>query len=699
MSRFEIQSALTLGWGLLLIVVFTAVLIVYRLRLRMVPPGIRSWIFGARALFLLLLAALLIDPHLTWRRVVEAPPKIGIFLDNSLSMANHSASSVSTIYAQVASLYAWATRNNYQPVLLTFGESLAQHESDKIDYRPDERITDFDLIQDWWPAANLAAGFIFSDGVATTGPGPALISGPPQTPIYTIGVGDTLASVDLNIEDLHYPLSLLAQEQSQVRITVRGRNAMGQRRRLFLFHENELIFSKVIRFGSQDHLESVTAPIVGRLDATRFQVEMEVLPEEANIANNRREIQIDVLPGRRQVTLVTGGLSPNTRLWNSVIEPLSQVKLGRLTYLRGSWRGEEETFWREKQDLIVLDNYPTNLHSSEHLDRMIEKIKRDRSAVIISEGPDSGHRGFVRLLRELGIAVTERADPEGDPASLQLYSRTGLAALDRSGLIELIRGNFPPAQLRYTMSPSSNRRLTPLIQMENGGWVFAYGPQSRGKRAVLLMPGLMGLHLKMGRTAGAKFLKGAMSAMIEWTLEPEGFTPFVVQTDRQAYHLGEKVRFRALQRDRAGESMLQPALTLEVEGSGNASLITLNYSFESGEYEGEYWPSEPGIHRYRVESEGGKNAPSWQRFEMQAGRVELETLSQNRYGLQRLAELNGGSYVPLTQAAGLWEGLEYAPRAVARESKFNLWQLSYLGPVMLLLLGIEWVLRRRMGLI
>ncbi|MCH8328280.1 MAG: hypothetical protein IID15_07140 [Candidatus Marinimicrobia bacterium] len=570
-------------------------------------------------------------------------------------------------------------------------------ESDDFDYRPDERLTDFDLIQDWWPAANLAAGFIFSDGVATTGPGPALISGPPQVPVYTIGVGDTVASVDLNIEDLHYPLSLLAQEQSEMRITVRGRNAMGQQRRLFVFHENELIFSKLIRFGSQDHLESVTAPVVGRLDATRFQIEIEVLPEESNIANNRREIQIDVLPGRRQVTVVTGGLSPNTQLWNRVIDHLSQVKISRLVYLRGSWRGGEEAFWREKQDLIILDNYPTNRHSSEHLDRMLEKIRRDRSAVIVSEGPDSGHRGFMRLLRELGVTVSEREDPDGDPSKLQLYPRTGLSALDRSGLIELVSGNFPPARLRHVMPPSSNRRFTPLARMAKGGWVIAYGPQNRGKRGVILLPGLSAIHLKMGRTAGSEFLLEAMSAMIEWTLEPEGFSPYVVQTDRKGYHLGEKVRFRALQRDRAGESMLQPVLTLEAEGPQNVALVTLNYNFESGEYEGEYWPSEPGVHRYRVE--GADDDPNWQRFEMQAGRVELESLSQNRYGLQRLAEVNGGSYITLTEADQLWETMEYAPRTVARESKFNLWQLRYLAPVMLLLLTVEWVLRRRMGLI
>ncbi|MCH8328103.1 MAG: hypothetical protein IID15_06220, partial [Candidatus Marinimicrobia bacterium] len=95
MSRLELESSVSFGGGLLIVLLLGGMLLFYRLRLRALPPLFRLWIFGARTLFFLLVAALIIDPHLTWRRLVEVPPKIGIFLDNSLSMSNHSTSAVS----------------------------------------------------------------------------------------------------------------------------------------------------------------------------------------------------------------------------------------------------------------------------------------------------------------------------------------------------------------------------------------------------------------------------------------------------------------------------------------------------------------------------------------------------------------------------------------------------------------------------
>ncbi len=700
MDSWQLDTVLPWSLGLLAALLMMGLLLYYRLRLGLLPRVLALWIWAARALFMLLVLLLLLDPHLAWRRIVHTPPRIGIFLDNSLSMANHSTSSASTVYAQVAALADWARANHYEPVVATFGETLTLQDVDQIDYQPSERLTDFNLLQEWWPAANLAAGFIFSDGVATTGPGPGNLKGPPDVPLFTIGVGDTLASVDLSIDAVRYPLSLLAQEQGRMEITVRGRNAQGLRRSLYLFHGDELIFSRQVRFSSQDHLETLTAPVVGRLDATRFRLEREVLPDEANIENNRREIEIDVLPGRRQITLITGALSPNSGLWWSAVRQVSQARTQHLVFLRGAWRGDEAAFWQTPQDLVVLDNYPTTQHSAGHLDRLLEKFRREGTAVLVAEGPDSGHRAFVRLLRELGITVRAAADTAATIRPVTLLERTGLLALDRSGIIALARADFPPAASRFYLPPSSNRRLSALLQRESGGWLAAYGSQSRGKRGVLLLPALMTLHLQLGRTAGGGFIPAAIQALLEWSLEPEGFSSYVVRTDRQVYHLGERVRFRGLQRDRAGERMLQPILTLEVEGPDSEFLVTLTYDFEAAEYKGEYWPSEAGAHRYRVEGLPAEEAGNgWQRFDMQAGRVELEMLSQNRYGLERLAVTTGGVYAGLSEAAELWQDLTYLPRSATREARFNLWQLTYLGPAMLLLLAIEWSLRRRAGLI
>ena len=216
----------------------------------------------------------------------------------------------------------------------------------------------------------------------------------------------------------------------------------------------------------------------------------------------------------------------------------------------------------------------------------------------------------------------------------------------------------------------------------------------------MLLPELAAINLKLEPTDWRSFLSKAFETMVEWSLEPAGFSPYVIQTDRRQYHLGEKVQLRGLIRDRAGTHMLQPVLTIEILGPENAAMVTMNYNFETMEYEAEFWPGEPGAHRIRVyDGDTGGGLPASPDFTVQAGRVELESLTQNRYGLQRLAESTGGSYVELGSVETLLARQAYTARTVTREYQFNLWRIRGLWIGLVLLLGLEWGLRRYVGLI
>jgi len=139
---------------------------------------------------------------------------------------------------------------------------------------------------------------------------------------------------------------------------------------------------------------------------------------------------------------------------------------------------------------------------------------------------------------------------------------------------------------------------------------------------------------------------------------------------------------------------------VEIQGSESTATASLNYNFESGEYEGEFWPGEPGSYRFRVYDETGTSeATARPGFQVQVGRVELESLAQNRYGLERLAQATGGRYTGLQGVEQLISELAYTTRTVTREYYLSLWQFRYLWVALILLLGSEWILRRIAGLI
>ncbi len=701
MPQIDIQAILPWGWGLLGLILLAAYLGIYTYWCRSLPKVVRILISSLRGVFLLLVFLLLLDLRIKWSRPVLVSPRIGVFLDNSLSMSNHPSASATTIFSQVATVLDWTREHNYEPVFMTFGEKLTPQKDFRMEYIPEERLTNFDLLEEVWQTGNLQAGFLFTDGVATSGKDPSAIDGPANVPIYTVGVGDTTSGPDLSIIDLRYPLSLLAQEQNPIQITVRGFNAAGTRSTLYVFHEDELIHSARVTFNSPDDVQVFTASVVGRLDGPNFRVELAVMAAEANIDNNRREFQIDVLPGRRRVTVLTGGLSPNTGLISRWVHQTRNAQVEHLHFLESAWQGPQEWFWQTQQDLVILDNYPTTNLADDHLDRLLAKLRRDRSAVIVIEGPNNDNRDFVRMLSTLGLGV-QKERTGGTVPQLRLRpvttaTRAGLAG-DAVPIADPV--DFPPAAVVHSLASPRLGRRSSFLMTESRRPVIGYTLARGRKIGVIFLPALAAIDLKLKLTGWRDFLPETFETLVEWALEPEGFTPYVIQPDRRQYHLGEKVLLRGLMRDRAGTNMLQPMLTVEVMGPESATMVTLAYNFETGEYGGEFWPGEPGRHRFRIfEGDAVGELPVNAGFMVQAGRVELESLTQNRYGLQRLAESTGGGYVELGTIETLLSRQAYTARTITREYQFNLWRIRGLWLGLIILLGLEWGLRRFVGLI
>jgi len=524
MPRIELQSGLPWGLVPVVLLILSAILITYRIWMGSLPKAFRGWIIALRASLLVVVLLLLFDPRVEWTRKVLMPPRIGIFLDNSLSMANHPEASATTVLSQAASIVEWADEHNYQPVILTFGEQLVPKTDLRFEYLPDERLTDFSLLEEICQTGDLQAVFLFSDGVATSGMDPSAIASSPRMPIFTLGVGDTATGLDLSILEVHYPLSLLDQEQSTIQVVVRGKNAADKRSRLLIFHEDQLIHSEQIRITSQDYIRSFETSVVGRLDAPRFRVELMVLPEEANIDNNRREFQIDVLPGRRRITLLTGALSANTPLISQVVKRTQHAAVNHLVFLRGVWRGDESLFWSTPQDLVVLDNYPTTTLPEGYTDRLLAKLRRDKTPVLVVEGPDNLNREFVRMMRSLGLQVAVEEEGQGSLSRLTPVPQPELKRLSRMapGRSSV---DFPPASLVHVLESRANRGMKALVSDEQDRLVISYGEASGVKRSVLLLPALAATNLKLNRTAWKDYLGDVLQALVEWELEPEGFSP------------------------------------------------------------------------------------------------------------------------------------------------------------------------------
>ena len=66
--------------------------------------------------------------------------------------------------------------------------------------------------------------------------------------------------------------------------------------------------------------------------------------------------------------------------------------------------------------------------------------------------------------------------------------------------------------------------------------------------------------------------------------------------------------------------------------------------------------------------------------------------------LQRLAATTGGSYAPLAEADALVSKIRNTPNAYSKEVITDLWNNPWLLGLLILLLCVDWTLRRSRGL-
>ncbi len=188
----------------------------------------------------------------------------------------------------------------------------------------------------------------------------------------------------------------------------------------------------------------------------------------------------------------------------------------------------------------------------------------------------------------------------------------------------------------------------------------------------------------------------------------------LVQFERDRYAVGEAVvvearlldaRHMPLQQDEVrAEVSAGAAATRPGEGSGVATVVLKPQPNRPGWYRGQFVPSELGPHTLRIDLPGGAGTPAATiRAEVRVGRPELEFLRPelDRESLALLASQSaGGKYLDIDE-------FDQAPALIPSRTTsliltgqpVPLWDRWWTLAALVLLLGTEWLVRKRSHLL
>lgn len=171
-----------------------------------------------------------------------------------------------------------------------------------------------------------------------------------------------------------------------------------------------------------------------------------------------------------------------------------------------------------------------------------------------------------------------------------------------------------------------------------------------------------------------------------------------VETARSSYHDGEQSRLFAHVLNEDYEPVVQTSFEITVNGVGENALkerVSLHPDRTSpGLYEGYFTAPMPG--RYRLEAnEDDQEVSNTTEFQVSVVNEELNDTNMRLEGLQRIAQLTGGTSLNVRDLPKLASLVNTEPVITTVRSERPLWDNGLITALLVGLLGMEWILRRK----
>lgn len=581
---------------------------------------------------------------------------------------------------------------------------------------------------------------LVSDGQHNTGGSPlevAKVAGGRNIPFFTVGIGATERPGDLAVLGVTGPDTVFFEDRVKGEILLKDDMPPGQPFTVRIEEGGKTLWEQTL-VTERNHRRSVeySFPVkdlveARKTDAQGFEhislpltmhVVVPALEGEKDKSNNEAVLRTRAVTQRRKLLLLEGRPRWEFRYLRNTFERDPQWEVNALVagtevndlWPRGTGPGkfpaDRETLFA--YDLIVFGEVPPNLLNDHDLELLRDFAGTRGGGVIFVDGQRELLRGYAKTaLGPLFPVEWTGAPAKEPPTALQLTER-GAAfaplrlAADSTANAALWHALPPPHWLATTRAlPGAETLVEALV-----------GPQK--------LPAIVRRQFGAGQVlylafdeawrwrfqVADKYHEPFWHQVANALMEP----PYAV-LDKQAaldagaanYREGDTARIRARLRDVLGRAITQghPQALLFRDGQKVAAIPLAADESNGGIFRGKTPPLTPGRYELRLDPQGLISAANELREEFYVqGRGgdasrELDELNCNEDLLQQMAHASNGAYVREENAAQLLDKLEPLSKGRIEDSETVLWQSWWWFGAVVGLLSLEWLLRKRVGLI
>jgi uncharacterized membrane protein len=540
-------------------------------------------------------------------------------------------------------------------------------------------------------------------------------------PLVTLPLGDPDAYKDMAIRSVKVPTLAFRGREVAIDVTIGSRGYGNVTVPVFLKEGNRLLAGKSV-YVSNDARETAVS-----LSFTPEEVGSHVLAlsiplqtGEAITSNNRVDLPLKVMRDKIRVLMLTGSPGLNYRFMRMALKDDPTIDLLSFVVLRTPLNTinvpvQEQSlipfpvdtlFLKELPsfDLLICDDFPFHFYlNSGHLEKIRDFVGAGGGLAMIGGVNFSDNKQVSRT--PIGEILPVQVPDDED------YARTKPSGvkLSRAGTAHPVTRLEPDKtrneRLWQEMTPLDGFNLlrpksmgTVLIESTNGFPVLTTGAYNKGRVVVLATDYAWKWDMAMvAKGSDNRAYLRLTDRMIRWLIKDPAFDPIVIGVQEGFPKAGEEAEVRVSVKDGNEAHTGGEAIILSVfDPEGRPIRSKVRTTGQPNEFVGSFSPEKQGVYRVRAETRAGRVEEA---MVVRGAIDDLDAFPDHQW-LSEVSKATGGTVVSDTrQLLREVDARAGSSRKVfTEESRMPLWGTPYVVAVVLLLLGMEWYLRRRWGL-
>ncbi len=705
-----------------LIFIFLTVLF-YKYTIPPLPTLRKLFLSVVRSLALTLLLFVIFEPIISFINIENKKPTVAVLLDNSQSMtvSEKSAQQMSELRKILDSKIF---ENNLKGTALTYFTfssgltKLKEYFSGAVNYSGE--VTDIaaalNSLKDDTKNENLQAVVLISDGNYNQGKNPVYLAEDLNVPVYTIGIGDTSEQRDVLIAKVQTNNIAYAQTRIPVDVTVKWSGCSGENAEVVLSEGKNIIDKKTINLSSGGAETRIRMFYEAQEEGTKkITVNVSNISGELTEKNNYKSVFIKVLKSKLKVLILGGAPSADVTAINQAlsedqhIEYLSftQKKLGEFYT-----DGREHTFSQSRldsADCIVMINFPTGATSNEIVGQIKKTIGDQRKSFFFIGGKEVDYTKLRSIEEYLPFSWT-------NVNSNELFVFASIHEKNKNHPLLNIEtaatyegwNQLPPVfktQTQFRSKIESDILATVKIQnIQIDEPLILTRNINRYKSAAITGYGLWRwLLLAQGNASTERLYASFLTNTVKWLTTKEDEKKVRVVPVKEVFTTTDPIEFTAQVYDDQYRQLDDAEVNVSIEQEKDRTKIILE-SVGNGRYEGAITNLSEGDYVYSANALTKGRVVGEDKGKFSVGKMNIEYLDTklNKQLLEQVAFKTGGMYADIENVDKIIKSLsskKYEPQEITTITKVQIWNWEYIALLIVLLLSIEWFIRKRNGML